>query len=80
VVNIKLNDFVGNTLQISFTPAIAFCYHVHALNADSRDGHGQDWIRTEANFGRIRTGSDCNFFKIGVPGLDRTKKIFVVLM
>jgi len=22
-----------------------------------------DWIRTEANFGRIRTGSDCNFFE-----------------
>jgi len=22
----------------------------------------QDWIRTEANLGRIRTGSDCNFF------------------
>ena len=21
-----------------------------------------DWIRTEANFGRIMTGSDCNFF------------------
>ena len=23
----------------------------------------QNWIRTEANFGRIRTGSDCNFFE-----------------
>jgi len=23
----------------------------------------QYWIRTEANFGRIRTGSDCNFFQ-----------------
>jgi len=23
----------------------------------------QDWIGTEANFGRIRTGSDCNFFE-----------------
>ena len=23
---------------------------------------GSDWIRTEANFWRIRTGSDCNFF------------------
>jgi len=22
-----------------------------------------DWIRTEANFGRFRTGSDCNFFE-----------------
>jgi len=21
------------------------------------------WIRTEANFGRIRTGSDCRFFE-----------------
>jgi len=24
---------------------------------------GSDWITTEANFGRIRTGSDCNFFE-----------------
>jgi len=24
---------------------------------------GSDWIRTEANFGRIRTGLDCNFFE-----------------
>jgi len=24
---------------------------------------GSDWIRTDANFGRIRTGSDCNFFE-----------------
>jgi len=23
----------------------------------------QDWIRTDANFGRIKTGSDCNFFE-----------------
>jgi len=23
----------------------------------------EDWIRTEANFGRIRTGTDCNFFE-----------------
>ena len=23
----------------------------------------QDWIRTEVNFGRIRTGSDCNSFE-----------------
>jgi len=23
----------------------------------------QDWSRTEANFGRIWTGSDCNFFQ-----------------
>ena len=29
----------------------------------SRDEHGQDWIRTKANFGWIRTGSDCTFFK-----------------
>jgi len=42
----------------------------------------QDWIgliRTEANFGRIRAGSDYNFLKIGRSGLDRTEKIFVVL-
>jgi len=24
---------------------------------------GSDWIRTEANFGRSRSGSDCNFFQ-----------------
>jgi len=29
----------------------------------SRIRIGSDWIRTEANFGRIRTGSDCNFFQ-----------------
>jgi len=40
----------------------------------------QDWIRTEANFGRIRTGSDCNFLKIGGSGLDRTEKIFDVFV
>jgi len=40
----------------------------------------QDWIRTEANFGRIRTGFDCNFLKIGGSRLDRTKKTFVVSM
>ena len=40
----------------------------------------QDWIRTEANFDRIKTGSNCNFLKFGRSGLDRTEKIFVVLM
>jgi len=39
-----------------------------------------DWIRTEVNFGRIGTGSDCSFFKFGVSGLDRTDKFFVILM
>jgi len=29
----------------------------------STDRTGLDWIRTEAYFGRIRTGSDCNFFE-----------------
>jgi len=28
-----------------------------------RTSTSSDWIRTEANFGRIRTGSDCNFFE-----------------
>jgi len=37
-------------------------------------------IRTSANFGRIGTGSDCNFLKIGGAGPDRTEKIVVVLM
>jgi len=40
----------------------------------------QDWISTEANFGRIRTGSDCIFFLIGRSGLDWTENIFVILM
>ena len=39
-----------------------------------------NWIRTEANFGGMRTGSDCNFLKIGGSGLGRTEKIFGVLM
>jgi len=39
-----------------------------------------DWIRTDANFGWIRTGLDCNFFENWRTGLDRTEKIFVVLM
>ena len=34
-VNIKMNDFVGNILQISFTPTVASCYQVHPLNADA---------------------------------------------
>jgi len=38
----------------------------------------QDW--TEATFCRTRTGSDFNFLKIGRSGLDRTEKMFVVLM
>jgi len=46
----------------------------------STDRTGLEWIRTEANFGRIRAGLDCNFFKIGGSGLEQTEKIFVVLM
>jgi len=45
-----------------------------------RDEQGQDWITTEANFGRIRSGSDGNFFENWRTGLDRTEKIFVVVM
>ena len=40
---------------------------------------GSDWIRTEDNFGRIRTGSDCNFFQKWWTGLDRTEKILLFL-
>jgi len=29
----------------------------------ARTRTGSDWIRTEVNFGRIRTGSDCNIFQ-----------------
>ena len=36
---------------------------LQALAEMSTDRIGSDWIRTEANFGRIRTGSYCNFFE-----------------
>jgi len=38
---------------------------------------GSEWIRTEGNFGRIRTRSDCNLFnwRSRTGGLDRTEKI-----
>jgi len=41
----------------------------------------QRWarIRTAANFGGFRTGSDCNFFEVGGSGLDRIEKRFVIL-
>jgi len=29
-VNKITNDFVGNILQIRFTPTVTSCYHVHA--------------------------------------------------
>ena len=32
-------------------------------DAVGRDENGLDWIRTEASFGWIKTGSDCNFFE-----------------
>ena len=31
----------------------------------TRDEHGSGLDQAEANFGWIRTGSDCNFLKIG---------------
>ena len=34
------------------------CVYTAEMNTD------QDWIRNEANLGRIRTGSDCNIFEI----------------
>ena len=46
---------------------------IHA--ADIRDEHGSGLDQAEANFGRNRTGSDCNFLKIVGSGLDRTEKI-----
>jgi len=30
-----MNNFGGNFCNISFTPAVASCYLVHALNADA---------------------------------------------
>jgi len=44
----------------------------------SREKHGQDWIRTEANFGRIRTGLDCNFFENWRIGTGSDWENFVV--
>jgi len=35
----------------------------HQVPEMSTDQTGSDCIRTEANIGRIRTGSDCNFFE-----------------
>ena len=32
-MNIKMNNFVGNILQISFIPAVTSRYQEHALNA-----------------------------------------------
>jgi len=34
-----------------------------ALACLSEMSKDQDWIRTEANFGGVRTGSDYNFFQ-----------------
>jgi len=39
--------------------------------SQNRDEHGQDWIRTEANFGRIKTGSGLKPILAGSE-LDRT--------
>jgi len=44
----------------------------------STDSIAWDWIRTEANFCRIRTGSDCKFLKFGGSGLDCTEKILLL--
>jgi len=39
---------------------------------------GSDWIRTEANFGQNRTGSDCNFFwKLADQDLIGLRKYFL---
>ena len=38
--------------------------HLHRTHAQSRDEHGSGWMSPEANFWRIRTGSECNFFEI----------------
>jgi len=34
-VNIKMNNFVENILQNSFTPAVMFCYQIHAPKTDT---------------------------------------------
>jgi len=40
-----------------------WAYSSHTLQRWARIRTGSDWIRTEANFGRIKTVSDCNFFE-----------------
>ena len=60
-----------------------FCpWHLYArhLSLWARNRTGSDWIRTEANFGRIKTGSDCIFLKICGSGLNRTEIILLVFM
>ena len=77
------SHFLGRLPANSRTPlreASTFTVFPNGFGNTDHSEHGQDWIRTEANFNRIRTGSDCNFFRIGGWGLDRTTKIFVVSM
>jgi len=44
----------------------------------STDRTGSDWIETEANFGRIRTGSDCIFFKLADQDWIGLRKILLL--
>jgi len=74
---VSLPTSLDNILIVTaWIPKFPKCIVTHTLEMST----DQDWIRTEANFGRIRTGSDCSFFQNWRTGLDRTEKIFIVLM
>jgi len=46
------------------------CHACHTLDTPLEMSTDQDWIRTEAYFDQIRTGSDSNFFENCGSGLD----------
>jgi len=54
----------GSFLALFWTifDPLAKCRSGNTAPGMSTDRTGSDWIRTEANFGRIRTGSDCSYF------------------
>ena len=62
-----VRNFASQKFRLA--PGIEPANRIVIISADliavlsSIDEHGQDWIRTEANFGRSRTGLDCNFFQ-----------------
>jgi len=55
-------------------------YHIIVSCCTTEMSTDQDWIRTEANFGRIRTGSDCSFFLNWQIKTGSDWENFVVLM
>jgi len=59
----KFGEFLLSLAIFEVSLATVFISIWQPWMVHCRDEHGQDWIRTEANFGRIRAGSDCNFFE-----------------